>query len=58
MGVSLAANCSGSLLNPIKIVRSAIDQHTPASTNNDSGMLGSFLEKGVPRMDAEMAVTL
>ena len=58
MGVSLAANFSDSLLNPMKLVRSALDQHTPTSTNNDFGMLGSFLEKGVPSVDTEMAVTL
>ena len=58
MGVSIAIDCYISLLIPLKIVRSALDQHTPASTSNDFGMLGSFLEKGVPRVDAEMAIML
>ena len=58
MGVSVSATYPDSWLNLIQIVRSALDQHNKTGPRESADMLSSFIEKGVSRIDAEMAITL
>lgn len=47
MGVSLPVIYPNSLLSPLQIVLSALDQRNGSSTGNDFDMLSSFVDKGV-----------
>lgn len=58
MGVSLPTKGPNSWLIPSKIVRSALVQPHEGASRKDLGMLGSFIDRNVLRVDAEMLITL